>query len=148
MRHFTDITAHVDVIPAIRVADASDAPWISSIVGIDCTEAMARMTTLVSRNGGFFVDPITSSVAEVHMFYRPEGRGREALHAARAGLAHIFRVMGISVLFGRIPIEDRPSRLFTRIIGFRSDGIRPREPGGPLCEWFELRSEACPQQQP
>ena len=64
-----------------------------------------------------------------------------------AGLGYAFDMMGASVIFGRIPVEDRAARLFTRIIGFRSDGIRPREPDGPLVEWFEMRSAECPPQQ-
>jgi hypothetical protein len=101
---------------------------------------MRRVTTILSEHGGFFLEPITSSVLEAHMFYRPVGRGREALHAARTGLSYAFEVMDASVVFGRIPVEDRAARLFTRIIGFRSDGIRPREPGGPMVEWFEMRA--------
>ena len=122
----------------IRVATCADAPFVSEIVGQDASTLMARVTTLLSEHGGFFLEPITSSVLEAHMFYQKEGRGREALHAARAGLGYAFDMLGASVVFGRIPIEDRAARLFTRMIGFRSDGIRPREPGGPLVEWFEM----------
>lgn len=104
---------------------------------------MKRVTTLVSEHGMFFLEPITPSVLEAHMAFSPEGRGWEALHAARAGLRHAFEKMGALVVFGRIPVEDRAARLFTRMIGLKSDGVRPREPGGPLVEWFEVRSDTC-----
>lgn len=135
MRHFTP--------PLIRVAEPSDAPFVSTLCGVDVADFMQRATTLISAHGFFFLEPITSSVYEAHMAFSPEGRGWEALHAARAGLRHAFEMMGALVVFGRIPIEDRAARLFTRMIGLKSDGIRPREPGGPLVEWFEVRSDSC-----
>ena len=78
------------------------------------------------------------------MAFLPSGRGKNALDAAREGLRHIFQNMNVLVVFGRIPVEDRPARWFTLLIGLRSDGIRPREPNGPLVEWFEMRREECP----
>lgn len=126
----------------MRVATMDDAAWVSSIIGVDASDLMSRVTTLVSEHGGFFLEPITSSVLEAHMFYLPEGRGREAFHAARAGLGYAFDMMGALVVFGRIPVEDRAARLFTRMIGFRSEGVRYREPGGPLVEWFEMRHDS------
>lgn len=130
----------------IRIADASDAPFVSAIVGVDATAYMGRVTTLLSERGGFFLEPITSSVLEAHMFFLPHTKGKEVIRSARAGLRHAFHVMDAAVVFGRIPIENRAGRLLTRFIGFRSDGIRPREQDGPLVEWFEMRSEECPQQ--
>ena len=124
--------------PIVRIATMADAPFVSEIVGADATDLMARVTTILSEHGGFFLEPITSAVLEAHMFYRAEGRGREALHAARSGLGYAFDMLGALVVFGRIPVADRAARLFTRFIGFRSDGIRPREPGGPTVEWFQM----------
>lgn len=144
MRHNLSLVKPHDFAPFVRVATADDGPWISDVIGSDASEYMKRVTTLVSEHGGFFLEPITSSVLEAHMFFRPEGRGRECLQAARAGLGYAFDMLGASVIFGRIPIEDRPARLLTRIIGFRSDGIRPRAPGDILVEWFEMRSDECP----
>lgn len=132
---------------AIRVATIDDVPFVNALVGADASELMARATTLLNEHGGFFLEPITSSVLEAHMFFEPEGRGKEALEAARTGLGYAFDMLGAAVVFGRIPVDDRPARIFTRIIGFRSDGVRPREPGGPLVEWFEMRSDECPPQQ-
>jgi hypothetical protein len=125
----------------IRIATPEDAPFVAGITGMDVRDYMARTHTLVSKNGFFFLEPITSSVLEAHMAFLDRGRGREALHAARAGLRFAFGELGALVVFGRIPVEDRAARLFTRMIGLRSDGIRPREPGGPLCEWFEIRRD-------
>ena len=133
MKHFAP--------PLIRLATPDDAPFVSALAGADASAFMGRATTLVSRHGFFFLEPITSSVLEAHMAFDPKGRGREALHAARAGLCYAFEVLKAAVVFGRIPIDDRPARLFTRMIGLKSDGIRPREPGGPLCEWFEVTPE-------
>jgi hypothetical protein len=125
----------------IRLATPEDAPFVAGITGVDARDYMARSHTLISRNGFFFLEPITSSVFEAHMAFLARGRGREALHAARAGLRFAFGDLGALVVFGRIPVEDRAARLFTRMIGLRSDGIRPREPGGPLVEWFEIRRD-------
>lgn len=133
-------------LPRIRIATAADAPFVSNIVGVDASEFMKRATTILTDHGGFFLEPITSAVFEAHMFFSESGRGAECVRAARDGLRYAFREMGAAVVFGRIPIDDRPARLITRIIGFKADGVRPREPGGPLVEWFQMRSEECPQQ--
>jgi len=127
--------------PLIRVADASDAHFVSEMVGHDASEYMARVTTLLTPHGFFFLEPITSSVLEAHMAFRLNGRGKSALHAAREGLRYAFTELGALVVFGRIPVEDRAARLFTRIIGLKSDGIRPSQPDGPLVEWFEVRAD-------
>lgn len=126
-----------------RVATQDDAPFVGSIVGSDVRSYMSRVTTLISKHGFFFLEPITSSVFEAHMAFMKPGRGSEALHAARAGLRYVFNELGALVVFGRIPVEDRAARLFTRMIGLKSDGIRQREPGGPSVEWFEIRSDTC-----
>lgn len=125
--------------PLIRVAGPADAPFVSAIIGEDATEAMDRVTTLVSGHGFFFLEAITPSVLEAHMAFTAEGRGKEALHAAREGLRYCFTALGALVVFGRIPVENKAARLFTRMIGLRSFGVRPFNPGGPLAEWFEIR---------
>lgn len=129
--------------PLIRVAGPEDAPFVSRMLDTDVSAYMARVTTLLSDHGFFFLEPITSSVLEAHMHFKKLGRGKEAVHAARAGLRYAFETMGAMVVFGRIPVVDHPARLFTRIIGLKSDGIRPTAPGGPECEWFEVRSDTC-----
>ena len=133
MKHFAP--------PLFRVATSFDVPFVSELAGRDASEYMARVTTLVTQHGFFFLEPITSSVLEAHMAFQLSGRGSEALHAARAGLRHAFTEMNALVVFGRIPVEDRAARLFTRMIGLRSDGIRPTSPDGPLVEWFEVRAD-------
>lgn len=105
---------------------------------------MSRVVTLISDHGFFFLEPITSSIWEGHMQFAPEGRGREALNAMKAGLRYAFEGLGAIVVFGRVPVENRAARMLTRLSGMKSDGIRPREPEGPLVEWFELRSDRCP----
>lgn len=125
--------------PLVRVAGPEDAPFVSALLGGDATEAMGRVTTLISDHGFFFLEPITPSVLEAHMAFSPEGRGKEALHAARAGLRYCFTALDAFVVIGRIPVEDRPARLFTRMIGFRSAGIREHHAGAAPVEWFEFR---------
>lgn len=127
--------------PLIRVAGPDDVEFVSGILGDDASEAMGRMTTLISDHGFFFLEKITPSVLEAHMAFTTDGRGKEALHAARAGLNYCFTALNALVVFGRIPASDRAARLFTRMIGFRSDGVRERNPGGPMVEWFELRGD-------
>lgn len=125
--------------PLVRVATPDDVQFVSSIMGEDASDAMGRVITLVSDHGFFFLEPITPSVFEAHMAFTNEGRGKEALHAARAGLRHCFEALGALVVFGRIPVENKAARLFTRMIGLRSFAIKPSIPGGPDAEWFEIR---------
>jgi len=136
---------HHHCAQGIRIGTAADIPFVSAIIGADATDAMARCTTLLTPHGGFLLEPISSSVLEAHMFFRREGRGRQAFHAAREGLRYCFTELRALVVFGRIPLSDRPARLFTRMIGFRSDGVRPHSNGGEPVEWFEMRFDECPE---
>ncbi len=126
--------------PLIRVGTADDVAFVSEIVGADATEVMGRCHTLISDHGFFFLEPITSSILEGHINFKPEGRGREALHAMKAGLRYAFEGIGAAVVFGRIPVENRAARMLARLAGMKSDGIRPHQIGGPLCEWFEVKA--------
>ncbi len=133
MKHFAP--------PIIRVANEHDAPFVSALVGTDAAEYMSRVTTLVTPHGFFFLEPITPSVFEGHMAFHPEGRGKQALRAGRESLAYAFGELGALVVFGRVPIEDRATRMFSRLLGLSSCGARPAHPDGPLVEWFEIRAD-------
>lgn len=128
----------------LRVAGPEDVSFVSALIGQDARDYMARVTTLISEHGFFFLEPITSTVLEAHMQFSHSGRGKEAIHAARAGLRYALTTMGAHVVFGRIPVEDRAARLFTRMIGLKSDGIRPSIPDGPSVEWFQITREDLP----
>lgn len=128
---------------AIRVADASDVAYVCELTGLDVADYMARCTTFLSANCVFFLEPLTASILEGHMVCKPEGRGREALAAARTALSYAFEFMDVLVIIGRVPVEDRAARIFTRLMGFKSDGIRPRAPGDAMVEWFEMRRPEC-----
>lgn len=119
----------------LRVAGPEDAPFVSALIGQDATDYMSRVTTLVSGHGFFFLEPITPSILEAHMQFDKPGRGKEALYAARAGLRYAFDTLNAMVVFGRIPLEDRPARMFARLIGLRSVGEREGK------EWFEIRKD-------
>lgn len=127
--------------PLIRVAGPDDAPFVSAIMGADASDAMTRVTTLISPHGFFFLESIVPSVLEAHMAFSKAGRGKEALHAAREGLRYCFTALNALVVIGRIPVEDKAARLFTRMIGFTSTGIREHHDGAPIVEWFELRKD-------
>lgn len=131
----------------IREATAEDAAFLEEVVGLDPRPAMNRCITLVSDDGGFFLEPITETVFEAHMFFAPESRGKKAIKAAREGLLYMFQEKGALVIFGRIPLEDRAARLMTRWVGFKAIGIRPKFDGGELVEWFEMTRDRCLQQQ-
>ena len=127
----------------IRIATLDDAPRLAELAGLDesvIVDGMDRMTMLIHDHGGFFLEPITPSVLEAHMFFQPGWRGRNVIEAAREGLAIAFGKLNAAVVFGRIPTEDRAARLITRLIGFIPCGIRAKVPGGELHEWFEMRS--------
>lgn len=126
----------------IRLGTPADASFVSEILGSDAGEVMGRVITLLSPNGGFFLERITPSVLEAHMFFKKEGRGKEALHSAQQGLRYCFDVLDAAVVFGRIPAADRAARLFTRMIGFRSDGLHDHSGTGELVELFEIRKDS------
>jgi hypothetical protein len=128
-------------IPPEAIKVSTDRANLSARCGVEISaDLLARGTFLVSENCVFFLERLTSSVLEGHMVCAPGGRGREALEASRTALGYGFDMLGAAVIIGRVPVEDRAARLFTRWMGFHSDGVREREPNGPLVEWFEMRS--------
>ena len=132
----------------IRLATLDDVPRMAELSDLTpehLEDAFKRMDMLLDDHCMFFFERITASVFEGHIVIEPEHRGKSAIASAKAALDFAFGQLNAAVVFGRIPVEDRAARLLTRLIGFVSDGIRPRHVGGPLCEWFEMRSPAlCP----
>ena len=133
----------------IRLATLDDVPRMAELSDLThehLVDAFSRMDMLLGDHCMFFLERITPSVFEGHIVIEPEHRGKSAIASAKAALNFAFGQLNAAVVFGRIPVEDRAARMLTRMIGFVSDGIRPRHEGGPLCEWFEMRSPLLCQQ--
>ena len=62
-------------------------------------------------------------VYDVHDAVLPEGRGKWALAAGKLVLDYAFDAYGARLVWTSTPVENRASRMFNRMLGFRSEGI-------------------------
>jgi len=69
--------------------------------------------------------PTTNSVVyEVHVAVSPEGRGKEAVLAARESISEFFNEMGgVHKLIGFTPTNLKRAIAFSRMVGFTKEGI-------------------------
>jgi len=67
---------------------------------------------------------INSIVYEVHVAVSPEGRGKEAVKAARESIIEFFNdISNVHKLIGFTPIHLRSAIVFARMVGFKKEGI-------------------------
>lgn len=82
-----------------------------------------RNFLLLGEFGGALLIWTAPGVFDIHDFVLPEGRGKWAREAAQDVFAFAFNVLGARMIFATTPIENRASRMFNRILGFKSEGI-------------------------
>jgi hypothetical protein len=90
-----------------------------------------RNHLLMGKFGGAMLTWTAPGVYDVHDFVLPEGRGLWAKRAAQDVFAFVFGELKARLLWTQTPVENRASRMFNRILGFRSEGIEavPLVPG-------------------
>jgi hypothetical protein len=82
-----------------------------------------RNHLLMGEFGGALLIWTAPGVYDVHDFVLPEGRGSWARDAAQDVFAFVFDTLGARLLWTQTPVENRASRMFNRILGFKSEGI-------------------------
>lgn len=98
---------------------------------IDLTPLVAneRNHLLMGEHGGAILIWTAPGVYDVHDFVLPEGRGKWAREAAQDVFWFVFteHMLGARLLWTQTPVENRASRMFNRILGFKSEGIHDAE---------------------
>lgn len=98
--------------------------------------ANPRNHLLMGDYGGALLIWTSPGVYDVHDFVLPEGRGVWAKRAAQDVFDHAFSSLRARMIWTQTPLPNRASRMFNRILGFKSEGIHEVQlyPGAPLQE--------------
>jgi len=122
----------------IRRAAMADVPQINAWVKrdgaeADFTEFVANPLNvcLICGEGGALFVWRGPGIYEVHVFF--EQRGKEVLNLSRDMLA-MMRGHGAEMFWAAVPVESRRVIMFTRLMGWKSRGVRPFPHG--VCEIF------------
>ena len=144
----------------IREATPEDIPKLNKILNAPGVIEGATMDTCVHMDagivldmggvvltndvGGFLLIPTEPSQYEAHMFFLPEGRGKQAVKAAKEGLGIMFGKYKAEKITARIPLSNLASRILTKKIGFKSVGTGPSDYGVGIfdSEFYEVTE--CP----
>lgn len=96
---------------------------VIDVVDLEPLVDNTRNHLLIGEFGGALLVWTAPGVYDVHDFVLPEGRGKWARNAAQDVFAFVFDQLGARLLWTQTPVENRASRMFNRILGFRSEGI-------------------------
>lgn len=124
---------------SVRRAALCDVPdinkWIERDSGeeVDFTELLSNPLNvcLLSGEGGAIFAWRGPGIFEVHVFF--EQRGREVLEISRRMLA-MMQEHGAKTFWAAIPVESRHVLMFTRLMGWKSQGTALLPHGA--CELF------------
>src|SRR5690348_17933654 len=113
----------------IRRAAMCDVSAINDWVKRDCGEdvdftahvAFPLNVFLISGNGGAMFLWRGPGIYEVHVYF--EQRGREVIRISRRML-ELMRQRGATMFWAAVPVESRHVIMFTRLMGWKSQGVR------------------------
>jgi hypothetical protein len=105
---------HPDVLPGLGLGAES----------LDVTALIENPRNLcyVGEYGGAILVWTGPSIYDAHDFILPEGRGAWARKACLQILRKAFAEHGARMVWAQTPAENRPCRLFNRLLGFKSRG--------------------------
>lgn len=104
--------------PDIRPAMGGDG-WLDA-------ELLPPHIYLGDERGGMLFIENATGIYEVHYLFTAEIRGGEALKIASGMILALMLDHDAKMIWGSVPIGNRPARIFTRKLGFTSLGIRER----------------------
>lgn len=87
---------------------------------------------LIEGEGGAIFVWRGPGIFEVHVFF--EQRGREVLALSRRMLDHMRKEHGARLFWAAVPVESRHVIMFTRLMGWKSQGFKDLPHG--RCELF------------
>jgi hypothetical protein len=111
-----EIANHPDVIDGLSLG-------ISDNIDLSPLLRDHRNHLLVSEHGFALLLWSAPGVYDVHDAVLPEGRGKWARDAAMKVFEYAFSTLKAKMLWTCTPVENRASRMFNRILGFKSGGI-------------------------
>lgn len=111
-----EICNHPEVLPGLSLGVFEE---------IDLTPIIEnpRNHLILGEHGGAILIWTAPGVYDVHDFVLPEGRGAWAKEAAQDVLAFAFHLLDARLVWTQTPVENRASRIFNRILGFKSEGV-------------------------
>lgn len=133
MRVF-DASAHNRIAnhPAVRPS----FPWVEGEVSFDAevTDTQHYCFLLDGEAAAMF-EWSAPGVWQVHSLASPDCRGKHALDAGRRMIGWMRDHEGATMFWGQTPVGNRAARMFNRLIGAKSAGMREHHICG-LCELF------------
>jgi hypothetical protein len=124
----------------IRRASVEDADFINDCIWRDSGGRIPHMdawlsdrmnVALIEGEGGALFVWRGPGIYEVHVFF--EQRGKEVLKLSREMLS-IMRENGAKLFWAAVPVESRKVIMFTRLMGWKSQGVALLSHG--YCELF------------
>lgn len=94
---------------------------------------------LLAGNGGALFAWRGPRIYEVHVFF--EQRGKEVLRVSHEMLRHMREEFAAQLFWSAIPTESRHVIMFTRLMGWKSEGVHPFPQGD--CEVFSSGGVSC-----
>lgn len=116
------------------VEQINDWVWRDSGLRPDFTAFLSdRMNVcLIEGQGGALFVWRGPGIFEVHVFF--EQRGKEVLKLSREMLEFMRREFGARLFWAAVPVESRHVIMFTRLMGWKSQGVANLSHG--WCELF------------
>lgn len=107
----------------------ADPGVVNELVGVDFSEVLAEPlhVCLIDGSSGAIFMWRGPGIYEVHVFF--EVRGREALDLGAAMLARMESDHGGRLFWAMVPDDDRKVKMFTRLMGWKSLGVRDMRHG-------------------
>lgn len=113
----------IDTSPLNR--GLSGAAWVSRSGNVPITFDNGDVALFDDEGDGTY---------EVHFLF--QSRGKLAIQHAKEAFRQMFTEHGAEFIFGLTPVELRHARIFNRLIGGKSAGLRSTRHG--VCELFTL----------
>lgn len=129
---------HPEVLPGLSLG-------IFESVDLTPLVRTSRNHLLMGEHGGALLIWSAPRVYDVHDFVLPVGRGKWARDAAQDVFSFVFGTLNARLLWTQTPVENRASRMFNRILGFKSEGVHDVPVGDvtrPM-EYFTMEARPC-----
>lgn len=135
MRVF-DASAHNAIAnhPSVRPS----FPWVEGEVSFDdevqLTDAYVFLLN-EARTAGAIFEWSAPRVWQVHTLFSDGCRGKAAMTLGKHMIAWMQAEMAAQMIWGQTPLHNRAARMFNRLMGARSEGMRNHPVSGE-CELF------------
>lgn len=114
----------------VRILSDDDVwRWVTDDYSKDTPrdKAAANMLSLSvvlapNEHTAFILIPRSETIVDLHLAIAKEGRGRQAIDAARTAMAYIFEMSTFEKITSMAPANNRPLGVYARACGFRREG--------------------------